>query len=129
MTPFGAYLRELRKSRGLRLREVEELAGLSNAYVSQLECGSRKAPSIDCLARLAKAYRLPTIDLLRAGGWCDDDVEVTTPSAQERLDWAFDCIMRDPAYRTASFLRPLDLPAPVKRFVVEVYQVATGRVL
>lgn len=45
----------------MTLREVEEAAEVSNAYVSQLETGKIAKPSPDILHRLAEAYaaRLP----------------------------------------------------------------------
>ena len=45
MTPFGAKLRELRKSRGLTLMEMAKAAGVSGAYLSALEHGKRGRPS------------------------------------------------------------------------------------
>jgi transcriptional regulator with XRE-family HTH domain len=45
----------------MSLREVEEAAEVSNAYVSQLETGKIAKPSPDILHRLSEAYaaRLP----------------------------------------------------------------------
>ncbi len=45
MTPFGAKLRELRKSRNLTLAQMAEAAGVSSAYLSALEHGKRGRPS------------------------------------------------------------------------------------
>lgn len=59
--PLGQYLWDLRQAAQLSLREVEEAADVSNAYVSQLETGKIAKPSPDVLHRLAEAYtaRLP----------------------------------------------------------------------
>lgn len=38
---FGQYLRDLRKSKGLSVREVSRRSGVSNAYISQIETGNR----------------------------------------------------------------------------------------
>lgn len=59
--PLGQYLWDLRQATQLSLREVEEAAEVSNAYVSQLETGKIAKPSPDILHRLAEAYaaRLP----------------------------------------------------------------------
>lgn len=59
--PLGQYLWDLRHATKMSLREVEEAADVSNAYVSQLETGKIAKPSPDILHRLAEAYatRLP----------------------------------------------------------------------
>lgn len=59
--PLGQYLWDLRHAAKMSLREVEEAADVSNAYVSQLETGKIAKPSPDVLHRLAEAYaaRLP----------------------------------------------------------------------
>ena len=59
--PLGQYLWDLRHATRMTLREVEEAADVSNAYVSQLETGKITKPSPDILHRLADAYaaRLP----------------------------------------------------------------------
>jgi HTH-type transcriptional regulator, competence development regulator len=61
--PLGQYLWDLRHATGMTLREVEEVSGVSNAYVSQLETGKIKItkPSPDILHRLCEAYatRMP----------------------------------------------------------------------
>lgn len=50
---FGKYLKKLRKERGLTIRALEELSGVSNSYLSQIELGQRGAPSPDVLKKLA----------------------------------------------------------------------------
>ncbi len=45
MTPFGARLRELRKSRNLTMAEMAKSIGVSSAYLSALEHGKRGRPS------------------------------------------------------------------------------------
>jgi transcriptional regulator with XRE-family HTH domain len=51
-------LKELRKSRGLSLRDVEAITHcrVSNAYLSQLENGKIKNPSLAIACDLAAAY-------------------------------------------------------------------------
>lgn len=41
---------------GMTLRQVEELTGISNAYLSQLENGKIKKPSFDVVEKLNKLY-------------------------------------------------------------------------
>jgi len=45
MTPFGAKLRELRKARGITLKEMAANLEISSAYLSALEHGKRGKPS------------------------------------------------------------------------------------
>lgn len=50
---LGKYIKLLRLDKKLTLREVEELAGVSNAYLSQLEHDKIKSPSVATLYRIA----------------------------------------------------------------------------
>lgn len=45
MTPFGARLREMRRTRGVTQKEMAEAIGVSPAYLSALEHGRRGTPS------------------------------------------------------------------------------------
>jgi len=45
MTPFGARLRELRRSRGVSLKRMAADLGVSSAYLSALEHGHRGRPT------------------------------------------------------------------------------------
>jgi transcriptional regulator with XRE-family HTH domain len=46
------------------LREVAEKAGVPHGYLSELESGTKKNPSLDVLTRLAKALGADVKDLL-----------------------------------------------------------------
>ena len=64
---LGDYLREQRTSAQLSLRQLADLAGVSNPYLSQIERGLRK-PSAEVLQQIAKALRISAEQLyLRAG--------------------------------------------------------------
>ncbi len=45
MTPFGAKLRELRRTRGLEQKAMAEALGVSASYLSALENGRRGKPT------------------------------------------------------------------------------------
>lgn len=47
---------KLRKNKHLTQRQVEELTGISNAYLSQLETGKIKAPSYTVVRTLVHLY-------------------------------------------------------------------------
>ena len=57
-------LRGLRKQRGLTQDDVAKKAGVTRFYISQLESGLRKNPSLPVLKRLAKALGVPVTALL-----------------------------------------------------------------
>lgn len=62
-------LRQIRKQRGLTLRQVEEMTGISNAYLSQLETGKIKKPSHHVVQILYKVLgeQLPIDGIVQ--GW------------------------------------------------------------
>ena len=53
---FAANLKALRKSKKLTLAKVQEMTGISNAYLSQIEQGKRAFPTIKILYPLSKVY-------------------------------------------------------------------------
>jgi transcriptional regulator with XRE-family HTH domain len=64
---LGSYLREQRESARLSVRQLSELAGVSNPYLSQIERGLKK-PSAEILGQLAKGLRISAESLyVRAG--------------------------------------------------------------
>ena len=63
---FGQLLRKLRDDRDLTLRQMEERAHVSNAYLSQIERGERGIPNFKVLRRLAGAYGVPVTELVLA---------------------------------------------------------------
>jgi transcriptional regulator with XRE-family HTH domain len=64
---LGDYLREQRQSAQLSLRQLSEVAGISNPYLSQIERGLKK-PSAQILQALAKGLRISAESLyVRAG--------------------------------------------------------------
>ncbi|NYJ02834.1 transcriptional regulator with XRE-family HTH domain [Nocardioides thalensis] len=70
---LGDYLREQRVASRLSLRQLAELAGVSNPYLSQIERGLRK-PSAEVLQQIAKALRISAEQLyIRAGILSPDD--------------------------------------------------------
>jgi transcriptional regulator with XRE-family HTH domain len=64
---LGDYLKEQRLASRLSLRQLADLAGVSNPYLSQIERGLRK-PSAEVLQQIAKALRISSEQLyVRAG--------------------------------------------------------------
>ena len=63
----GEFIRDLRKTAKISLRQLADRAGVSNPYLSQIERGLRK-PSAEVLQQLASALRVSTPAMyLRAG--------------------------------------------------------------
>lgn len=64
---LGDYLKEQRVAAHLSLRQLADLAGVSNPYLSQIERGLRR-PSAEVLQQIAKALRISAEQLyVRAG--------------------------------------------------------------
>ena len=63
---FSAFIKALRQAKRLTQRDVETLSGnaISNAYLSQLESGKIKTPSLDTCHHLAKVYGLDPLGLV-----------------------------------------------------------------
>ncbi|GIE97908.1 transcriptional regulator [Paractinoplanes rishiriensis] len=64
---IGAFIRDLRQTAQISLRQLADKAGVSNPYLSQIERGLRK-PSAEVLQQIASALRVSTPAMyLRAG--------------------------------------------------------------
>ncbi len=68
MNTLGEILKATRLKLNKKLREVEEMTGISNAYLSQLENDKIKSPSANTLYKLASAYNIEIDELLYAAG-------------------------------------------------------------
>ncbi|TAJ68736.1 MAG: XRE family transcriptional regulator [Phenylobacterium sp.] len=68
---FGQFLKQIRVSRGLTLRDVERVTDskISNAYLSQLENGVIEKPSAVMLHRLSAAYAIDYGTLMEKAGF------------------------------------------------------------
>ena len=88
---LGEYLREQRQSTELSLRQLSEVAGISNRYISQIERGLKK-PSAEILQSLAKALRISAESLyVRAG-----ILEERTDDGDARPVDVTDAVLADP---------------------------------
>ena len=124
---LGSYLRELRWRNRLSLRQVQEETGASGSYLSQVEQGKRH-PSGRLLRKIAPTYGASVRDLLTMAGYLNEP-EVNM-SDQERIDWAFKCVVSDPEYQYGpSLAASSGLSLEAKRSIVEVYEKLTGRKL
>ena len=74
---LGVVLADLRKAKGLSLREVQEATNgaVSNAYLSQLEHQKIKKPSPNVLRSLAEVYGVPYETLMEKAGYLMPDTD------------------------------------------------------
>ncbi len=70
---LGAYLREQRESAQLSLRQLAEMAGVSNPYLSQIERGLKR-PSAEILQQIAKGLQVSAESLYVRAGILDERV-------------------------------------------------------
>ena len=66
-TELGHYLRLLRIKNNLTMSQTAERTGITQGYISQIENGIYM-PSAKTLAKLARAYSVPEVHLLRKAG-------------------------------------------------------------
>ncbi|GFP19416.1 HTH-type transcriptional regulator, competence development regulator [Candidatus Hakubella thermalkaliphila] len=83
---FGQYLRGLRQRRNLSQRQLGRLAGVSAAYISEVERGVRGVPSPKILEKLARPLRVEYNELMRQAGYLKIEQELPTfvPKVAER---------------------------------------------
>jgi transcriptional regulator with XRE-family HTH domain len=105
----GEYLAEQRRHAQLSLRQLSDLAGVSNPYLSQIERGLRK-PSADVLQQLAKALRISAETLYVRAGILDPDDSSDGADGARRATGVIDAILLDPALNERQ-----------KRVLVDVY--------
>jgi transcriptional regulator with XRE-family HTH domain len=64
---LGRHLKLLRIKNNMTMMQTAETTGITQGYISQIENGIY-SPSAKTLAKLARAYRIPEIQLLRKAG-------------------------------------------------------------
>ena len=69
MIRLGQLLADARRRKGLTLRAVQETAGISNAYLSQLETAKVGAPSPVVLHKLSDLYELSYATVMQEAGY------------------------------------------------------------
>jgi len=129
MSDFGDYLRSLREQQRLSLRDVAAKTGVSISYITMIEHSKRKPPGPEVLKKLALSYNVPVKDLMKAAGYLDDLQEVKSVlSVETEVEMAFNFVMSDPRYHSGTRLSG-PMTTDVKRFIVEMYEKATGKKL
>ena len=123
---FGEYIRRLRQEHGLSMRDVGAKAKISSSYLAQIENSRRNPPGPDILKRLSMVYDVPVRDLLKAAGYLEE--AGPNLSQADEVEMAFNYVMNDPRYKSGTRVKG-KLTTDVKRFIVEMYEKATGKIL
>jgi transcriptional regulator with XRE-family HTH domain len=84
---IGEYIKEQRQRAKVSLRQLAEVTGVSNPYLSQIERGLRK-PSAEILQQIAKGLRISAEALYVQAGILDDRESETDVQAAIRADAA-----------------------------------------
>jgi transcriptional regulator with XRE-family HTH domain len=128
---LGEHLRRLRESRKLSLRQAAKQAGISSAYLSQVEAGKRGqrkkneeyfGPHPQILKKLAELYHISPSDLFARAGYLGDNAQTEGVGEQREIDRIFDFVLLDPFFRK-------ELPVADKRAIIERYEVLTKKQL
>ncbi|WP_254206071.1 helix-turn-helix domain-containing protein [Nocardia alni] len=94
---IGSFIRSQREAAQVSLRQLAQLAGVSNPYLSQIERGLRN-PSAEVLAQIAKGLRVSSEVLYMRAGYLEQrphspvrdallaDQEITERQKQVLLD-------------------------------------------
>jgi transcriptional regulator with XRE-family HTH domain len=126
---LGAYLRRLRESKHLSLREAASHANISSAYLSQVESGKRGkrkgsadhfGPHPQILKKLAEAYHIPANDLFTRAGYLDERENAKGFSEERETDRLFDFVMNDGLLKSIFTVGD-------KRAVINRYETLTGK--
>ncbi|WP_285699195.1 helix-turn-helix transcriptional regulator [Actinomadura sp. NBRC 104412] len=82
---IGEYIREQRTRAKISLRQLADVSGISNPYLSQIERGLRK-PSAEILQQIAKGLRISAEALYVRAGILEDREADTDVQAAVRAD-------------------------------------------
>lgn len=69
---FGKELKKIRETRGLSKRALAKYAGVSDAYIVQLERGDKINPSPTFLKKLSKPLHVPYEVLMQKAGYLSE---------------------------------------------------------
>ena len=82
---FGERLREIRKEKGMTLRDVAELAGIDFTYLSKIENDRIPyTPAADTIRQLAEALKVDSLELLTLADKLPKELEPLRTNQQAR---------------------------------------------
>jgi len=86
MSMFGELIRRLRKEKRLTLEQVARKVGTHKGYVSGIETGKVRPPSVKLIRKLAKVFGQDDKTLVRMA-WVDKAPSLIRDEALEFLKW------------------------------------------
>lgn len=118
--PFGEYLKTLRQRKGVSLKKVEDDTGVPNAYLSQLETGTRRRiPSSKRLNVLADYYNVSVQQLLEKAGYFNKaDIKETE---EDKIKKSFLQAIGDPRFKHGMRIKNKN-DLDYMRFINEIYE-------
>ncbi|MCK4260732.1 MAG: helix-turn-helix domain-containing protein [Halanaerobiales bacterium] len=87
---LGERLKQARKQKELTLVQVENLTGISQSYLSKIERGQRKKPSLELISELAKLYNVDLnwlIEGFKENGINDENIRNKIETIVEQLNY------------------------------------------
>ena len=109
---FGELLQKARSAKGMSLRELSAQTGIEFSRLSRMEHGTRPAPGLPHMRRLAELLSLDLVELLVSAG--------TPREAVEQLLWA-ERMQQAKRIKGLADYRPLEHPSSEKNgFLVSV---------
>lgn len=72
---IATELKKLREAKGMSVRKLANESGVSPAYISQIENGSRQTPSPELIKKLAKGLMVGEYFLLRKAGYMEEEAK------------------------------------------------------
>ena len=119
---FGNTLKKIRKEKGLSIRELGRLTGVSSSYISQLERGTRKyPPHFKIINKLMKVFGDSYFELVDAAWSLSYVIDIMSG---DEINPIFNFIKSDPRFIYGPNL-PRDLDESTKLFIIELYEFAT----
>ncbi|WP_281282559.1 helix-turn-helix domain-containing protein [Paenibacillus piri] len=88
-TEFGFYLKQARERKGFSVNQLALESGISNAQISRIENGLRRAPKPETIRKLAEALHIPYEEMMEKAGHMPDE------RRQEIPPWATSKDKRD----------------------------------
>lgn len=102
---FGEYLKQLRKKKGLTIKKLAELAGLSPSYLSRIERGERNIPNARFLKKLASPLNLTPQQMMIAAGYLNNETDKSSLYKEMKEDngasSSWQEIIKDPTLQEA----------------------------
>ena len=118
--PLGQFLKSLREQKSVSLLDVQKATGVSNAYISQLETGTRRRlPTPERLRALGDFYNVSMKELMQKAGYYE--AGEVKESFKDQIDHDFLHVINEPQFQTGRRIRPDQVNTDIKRFVIEMH--------